>query len=224
MEARKNEAPVNAQVPQELSGVLGLKPLVWSKAKVFTQAFLKKSIPSGSKSDVKEILSHKALVLEYGRKNTKCKQKKAKGLNAKQKRDLKIFDIKPEHQKYELFLPLHDLWKQYITDLCNGLQPNTNPQLVQGKLLKADLHGAIIKVVRSKCAAYVGLTGILIQEFKHIFKIITKKDKLKVIPKRLSVFEIEVNGFVSHIYGSGIEQRASERSAKKFKYKGAIDL
>ncbi|KAJ0056675.1 hypothetical protein NL108_012058, partial [Boleophthalmus pectinirostris] len=80
---------------------------------------------------------------------------------------------------YELFLPLHELWKQYIIDLCNGLQPTTNPQLVQGKLLKADFHGAIIKVVRSKCASYVGLTGILIQEFKHVFKIITKKDELK---------------------------------------------
>lgn len=34
-------------------------------------------------------------------------------------------------------------------------------------------------VVRSKCPSYVGATGILVQEFKHIFKIITKEDKLK---------------------------------------------
>uniref|UniRef100_A0A8C6V314 Ribonuclease P protein subunit p29 n=1 Tax=Neogobius melanostomus TaxID=47308 RepID=A0A8C6V314_9GOBI len=114
--------------------------------------------------------------------------------------------------RYELFVPLHELWKQYIIDLCNGLQPTTNPQLVQSKLLKADFHGAMIKVVRSKYASYVGLTGILIQEFKHVFKVITQKNELKVIPKRNSVFEIEVNGFVF------------ERSAKKFKSKGTIDL
>lgn len=45
-----------------------------------------------------------------------------------------------------------------------------------------------------------------------------------VIPKRNSVFEVEINGFVSHIYGSKFEQRASERSAKKFKVRGTIDL
>lgn len=45
-----------------------------------------------------------------------------------------------------------------------------------------------------------------------------------VIPKRNSVFAVEINGFVSHIYGNKFEQRASERSAKKFKVRGTIDL
>lgn len=45
-----------------------------------------------------------------------------------------------------------------------------------------------------------------------------------MIPKRNSVFEVEINGFVSHIYGNKFEQRASERSAKKFKVRGTIDL
>lgn len=27
--------------------------------------------------------------------------------------------------RYSLFLPLHELWKQYIRDLCNGLKPDT---------------------------------------------------------------------------------------------------
>ena len=45
-----------------------------------------------------------------------------------------------------------------------------------------------------------------------------------VIPKKNSVFAVEVNGFVSHIYGSKFQYRASERSVKKFKVKGSIDL
>lgn len=220
-----DEAALNQPIPQELTGVLGVQPPTKSRAEAFTRSFLRRSLQQDSRQDTKEMLAHKAVILGYSRpKKDKPKCKKAKGLNAKQKRAMKIFHIKPEHQKYELFLPLHELWKQYIIDLCNGLQPTTNPQMVQSKLLKADFHGAMIKVVRSKCASYVGLTGILIQEFKHVFKVITQKNELKVIPKRNSVFEIEVNGFVSHIYGSRIEQRASERSAKKFKSKGAIDL
>lgn len=34
-------------------------------------------------------------------------------------------------------------------------------------------------VIRSKCPSYVGTTGILVQEFKHVFKIITEEDKMK---------------------------------------------
>lgn len=45
-----------------------------------------------------------------------------------------------------------------------------------------------------------------------------------VIPKRNSVFSVEISGFTSFIYGSKFEQRASERSAKKFKARGTIDL
>ncbi|KAM9366648.1 ribonuclease P protein subunit p29 [Symphorus nematophorus] len=221
------EALVRATIPRDLVKVLGVESQVRPKADAFTQAFLKNSIQQHTRHDVKSMLSHKAVILGYTRpKKDKSKRtsKRAKGLNARQKRAMKIFHIKPEHQKYELFLPLHELWKQYITDLCGGLKPTGSPQFVQQKLLKADFHGAIITVVRSKCPSYVGTTGILVQEFKHVFKIITKEDKLKVIPKRNSVFAVEINGFVSHIYGSKFEQRASERSAKKFKVRGTIDL
>lgn len=34
-------------------------------------------------------------------------------------------------------------------------------------------------VTKSKCPSYVGVTGILLQETKHVFKIITKEDRLK---------------------------------------------
>lgn len=34
-------------------------------------------------------------------------------------------------------------------------------------------------VTKSKCPSYVGVTGILLQETKHVFKILTKEDRLK---------------------------------------------
>lgn len=36
-----------------------------------------------------------------------------------------------------------------------------------------------ITVSRSKCPSYIGVSGILLQETKNAFKIITKDDKLK---------------------------------------------
>ncbi|CAB1339577.1 unnamed protein product [Coregonus sp. 'balchen'] len=142
-----------------------------------------------SEKEIGDFMFRKAVVLKYAKnKKEKKKKKRTKGLNAKQRREMKVFQLKPEHQKYELFLPLHELWKQYIRDLCNGLKPE-----------------------RSKCPSYVGTTGILVQE-------------MKLIPKRNSVFALEIDGFVSHIYGSKFELRSSERSAKTFKVKGTIDL
>ncbi|XP_032710481.1 ribonuclease P protein subunit p29-like [Lontra canadensis] len=123
-----------------------------------------------------------------------------------------------------LFPPLHKLWKHYIRDLCGGLKPDTQPHMVQTKLLKANLHGALVSVTKSKCPSYVGVTGILVQETKHVFKILTKEDRLKVIRKINCVFAVKTNGFISYIYGSKFQIRSSERFNKKFKAKGTADL
>uniref|UniRef100_A0A8C9ABB6 Ribonuclease P protein subunit p29 n=1 Tax=Prolemur simus TaxID=1328070 RepID=A0A8C9ABB6_PROSS len=195
------------------------------RSEAFVKAFLKRSTPRMSPQAREDQLQRKAVVLEYfTRQRRKEKRKKSKGLSARQRRELRLFDIKPEQQRYSLFLPLHELWKQYIRDLCSGLKPDTQPQMIQAKLLKADLHGAIISVTKSKCPSYVGVTGILLQETKHVFKIITREDCLKVIPKLNCVFAVEIDDFVSYIYGSKFQLRSSERSAKKFKAKGTIDL
>ncbi|XP_073913128.1 ribonuclease P protein subunit p29 isoform X2 [Castor canadensis] len=194
------------------------------RAEAFVRAFLKRSMPHVSQRACEDQLQRKAVVLEYFTRRKQKEKKKSKGLSARQRRSLRLFDIKPEQQRYSLFLPLHKLWKQYIRDLCNGLKPDTQPQMIQAKLLKADLHGALISVTKSKCPSYVGVTGILLQETKYVFKIITKEDRLKVIPKLNCVFTIEVDGFVSCIYGSKFQLRSSERSARKFKVRGTIDL
>ena len=77
-----------------------------------------------------------------------------------------------------------------------------NLKSLSPKLVKADYHGAIITgklnslqyfrisniiltvlnkflVLKSKCPGYVGLTGILLQETKNVFKIITQQNEIK---------------------------------------------
>ncbi|CAN2389358.1 ribonuclease P RNA binding, partial [Pristimantis euphronides] len=202
----------------------GLQIQSHKKAEVFVNAFLKRYVPSLKTSNVDEFLGRKALVMEFDNKKRTRKRHKAKSLTAKERRDMKLFKINPDQQRYDLYLPLHELWKQYIRDLCHGLQPDAQPQMIQMKMLKADLHGAVVTVFKSKCPSYVGLTGIILQESKHVLKIITKDDTLKVVPKLNCVFSVEIDGFISYIYGSKLQMRASERSAKKFKAKGSIDL
>lgn len=45
-----------------------------------------------------------------------------------------------------------------------------------------------------------------------------------VLPKKNSVFAIEVNGHLLNIYGNNFLFRPSERSVRKFKTKPSIDL
>lgn len=42
--------------------------------------------------------------------------------------------------RYELFIPLHELWFQYIEELYG----KSSPSIFGQKLLKADFHGAIL--------------------------------------------------------------------------------
>lgn len=48
--------------------------------------------------------------------------------------------------------------------------------------------------------------------------------RVSVVPKLSCVFSVETDGFISYIYGSKFLLRSSERSAKKFKAKGTMDL
>lgn len=48
-----------------------------------------------------DLLQRKAVVLEYfTHRKQKEKKKKSRGLSAKQRRELRLFDIKPEQQRY----------------------------------------------------------------------------------------------------------------------------
>ena len=47
------------------------------------------------------------------------------------------------------------------------------------KLLKAELQGSMLKVQRSKCPSYVGISGIVLQESRHTFNLITPNDTVK---------------------------------------------
>ncbi|KAF9403644.1 RNase P/RNase MRP complex subunit [Podila epigama] len=144
---------------------------------------------------------------------------KSKAITAKEKRSLKVYDIPLESRKYELFLPLNALWKGYMDEIIGS----GGTQSAQ-KLLKADLHGAIITVSRSKCPTYIGATGIVVQETENVFKIITPNDSLRVIPKVNNIFSISIRDWVFTLHGNQFRYRASQRSTKKFKYRPTTDL
>jgi len=134
-----------------------------------------------------------------------------------------MWEIPMEARKYELYIPLHQLWTQYIKELLGDVN-TTNYSMIYSKFLKADFHGSIITVVQSKCPSYIGKSGILLKETENTFNIITKTNRLLIIPKAHSVFTINYDKLLFKIYGDNFKVRSVERISKKFKVKTIVDL
>lgn len=57
-------------------------------------------MPKMKDEAIQDMLTRKAVVLEhYPKKKTKQKRKKTKGFTAKQRRELRLFEIEPEQQR-----------------------------------------------------------------------------------------------------------------------------
>lgn len=54
-----------------------------------------------------------------------------------------------------------------------------NLQQLNLKVMKADYHGSILRVWRSKCPSYVGIEGILLQETQNTLQLIPKDNRIR---------------------------------------------
>ncbi|KAI9145658.1 ribonuclease P protein subunit p29 [Paraphysoderma sedebokerense] len=148
------------------------------------------------------------------------KHRQKKFLTSKEIKQLKLHELPIACHRYDLFLPLHQLWLQYMDDLCD----KSSAEAFTQKLLKADLHGCRLTVCRTKCPSLLGISGIVVQETENCFKIITKEDSMKMVPKSNNVFTLPSHQSVFTIYGNQFKYRGSERAVRKFKAKSTIDM
>lgn len=129
---------------------------------------------------------------------------------------------------YSNYLPLQTLWTQYIEELIvfpkKGNEHQMNLAVAAQKLLKADLHGCPLSVRKSRCPGYVGTSGIVIQETRNMFVMVTPSDQVKRIPKRQSVFNVVLHGYVFTIHGNQLLVKPGDRAGRKFKPKQTIEL
>ncbi|KND05125.1 uncharacterized protein SPPG_00795 [Spizellomyces punctatus DAOM BR117] len=155
------------------------------------------------------------------KKDEMKRKRKTKRMSAKERKETGVWDVPVEAQKYALYVPLHNLWQGYINDLFDK---SSQPGIILPRMMKADYHGALLTVAKSKCPTYIGISGIVIKETENMFYIITKDDCMKIIPKRNNVFTFQVNTNLFTLYGNQFRTRAGERAAKKFKEKPTVDL
>jgi len=140
------------------------------------------------------------------------KKKKKKGVVKREKMgrreaaEMGVWRLRREEARWDAFVPLHRLWLGYMSELLGLTTVDTlgeetahamkaampSAAGMHAKLVKADFHGSIMTTRRSKNASLVGVSGIIVQETENTFKVVTRKDKLKVLPKQGSVFAFAV--------------------------------
>lgn len=124
-------------------------------------------------------------------------------MSMQQHRKCGSFDLPQDFHDFDLFKPMHEMWKDYIIQL---LKDTGKGQLDQ-RLLTADLHGAFLLVVECKVTAFTGTSGIMIRETAETFGIITLDNKFRVIPKKRSIFIFQAGCWKVTLQGDKLSSR-----------------
>lgn len=125
--------------------------------------------------------------------------------------------------RYSAYLPLNKMWTSYIEELIQfPNSPKLDLKHAGLKMMKADLHGCYLTVKKSRCPSYVGLSGIVMQETRNMFVLVTSSDEVKRIPKAHSLFTFVLHDFVFTIHGNQFLVQPGDRAAKRYKPKGNI--
>lgn len=193
-------------------------------AAVAIVGFLKANVAKSGISNIDAELKTE-LVLAKKRSKTqkrKTKKKKVRGLTRKDKTGLGFYKIARNSVKYNDVLPMNKIWLEYMNELLDLNKPipdctSKSWENFTQTVYKADFHGSILKVVRSKCPSYVDKTGICIMDTRNTFKIVSKDNIVTTIPKRESVFDMYLNNIKVTLFGKHLCVRPAERSTKKVK-------
>eukprot|EP01028_Stygiella_incarcerata_P013458 TRINITY_DN82371_c0_g1_i1.p1 TRINITY_DN82371_c0_g1~~TRINITY_DN82371_c0_g1_i1.p1 ORF type:complete len:322 (+),score=78.50 TRINITY_DN82371_c0_g1_i1:84-968(+) len=128
----------------------------------------------------------------------------------------RIFELKNSIHPYALFEPLKDFWSEYF-DTAVVSHWSGDFEASAGRVVKADYHGCEMSVMRSKYPELVGLKGIVVVETEQTFHMVTRKNELKVIPKKGSVFSFVHHGKRFTLHGNHLCHRPAERTTRKYK-------
>ena len=130
-------------------------------------------------------------------------KRSAKHFSMRQHRRAGSFDLPAEFLKYDLFLPMQEMWQSYARSLVSECSDAS----LQPRLLAADLHGAVMAVVEAKSRSHVGVQGIMIRETEQTFGILTLQDKVRVVPKAGAVFMLQVDTLRVTLIGNNLFSR-----------------
>lgn len=122
------------------------------------------------------------------RKDYFLRKQKPRPLSAREKRVSGLYNLARDECRYDVFLGLNRLWGVYMQEVlelgsqrqkAGGGGPVVTPTSHGSKLVSADMHGASVEVVRSRCSGRVGTRGIVVRDTKFTFVVVGPGDVVK---------------------------------------------
>lgn len=131
-----------------------------------------------------------------------------------------LYKLTPEEKsklRYSTFEKVNELWKQYSSQVLRD-QTRIDPMA----LFRMDFHGAYLKCTASKNPTLIGVEGIVVQETKNTFLIITITNAIKTVPKRECLFELIIGKNTYSIHGCNMLFTTQARCKVKCKQKKCL--
>ena len=195
------------------------------------------------KETIKEKLKFKKHQLDVASKQLRKENKKKRDaialvqsdntrtdLSRKLKKSLQMYKLnKNEKLDYSKYEEINRLWNCYANScLMTCLTPNNNlsEENVLNCLKQLDYHGCHLTVSRSSSKHLIGLNGIVLQDRKNVFFILTKENQIKILPKENNLFEFNLidSNFRMTLVGSNMMLRPEMRTTKHAKIKTRINI
>lgn len=187
---------------------------------------LSSNVPKSDVPNIKSELKTEFLLAKRKSKiqRNKPRKKKKQVLTRKEKKALGFFENAiPKSLVYKEFLPMNAVWLEYmnsVLDIQNKSIPVPTDKAwdtFTQSIYRADFHGSMMTVTRSKCPSYVGKTGICIMDTKNTFKLLSENNIVTAIPKKECVFQLLLKDMKIQIFGKHLGVRPAERTSKKVK-------
>ncbi|CAI5509874.1 unnamed protein product [Closterium sp. Naga37s-1] len=157
-------------------------------------------VPGGKKRAGKDVVRRGGSVAEAGGREAgkRSRQRSRAGGVERLVWELKA---RPDLCSFTHMAPLVAAWSDYAAALCRSAAaahpgPATSPASASESMCAwvaaMDLHGAMLTVTRAASTGHVGVAGMVLAESTSAFHLLTKDDRLKVIPKQGTEFRLHL--------------------------------
>ncbi|KAL6650738.1 hypothetical protein ACP70R_009663 [Stipagrostis hirtigluma subsp. patula] len=134
-----------------------------------------------------------------------------KHMSLKQHKKCGLFDLDRTYCKFDLYKPLHEMWKEYIREFVKI----TPKKQLSENLLSTDLHGALLIVAECKAASYQGASGFMIRDTAETFGIISEDNRFLVVPKAGSIFILQADCWKVTLIGDKLSPKEKLKEGQR---------
>ncbi|VDN44238.1 unnamed protein product [Gongylonema pulchrum] len=90
------------------------------------------------------------------------------------------------------------------------------------RVLRGDYHGCLLLVIEADNPDQIGICGIVVRETRQTFMLITKQDRVLIIPKQGTIFQFALEGKIYFLFGNAFRFPASLRAKKILRNRSSI--